>query len=529
MAKTILHDGEIREKMIRGVDAVADTVKITLGPKGRNVMLDRAQDRMPLVTNDGVSIAEEIKLKDEFEDMGAKLVRQAASTANEGAGDGTTTATLLTQILVHEGARNIAAGADPLDIQRGMNKATAVAVEELKKAAIPANTQEDLRRVAEISAEDSEIGDLVAKAIDVAGMDGLVNLDDSNTAETTLEVISGTTFDKGMISPYMATDPATGVAELENPYILLTDKKIAAINEIYNLIIAALKEHRPLLIVADGLEDAALQVLVQNKLQGGGDIVAVTPPGFGDMRTARLKDLSLLTGATFLTKDLGYDLAQATVQDLGTAEKIVVTKDSTLITGAKGDSAAVEQTKAYLKSAIAEETSEFEKDRFRQRLAALAGGVATIKVGAFSEAEAKEKKLRIEDALNAARAAMAEGIVAGGGVALTSISPAVKAFAETLEGDQRTGAMAVVRALEEPIRQIATNAGYDASVVVNRVKNESSEMGLNAATGEYVNLLEAGIVDPVKVTRLALECATSVAGTLLTMNAAVTDSFDYGE
>lgn len=522
MAKEIKFAEDARAAMLRGVDKLADTVKVTLGPKGRNVVLEKSFGS-PLITNDGVTIAKEIELEDHFENMGAKLVSEVASKTNDIAGDGTTTATVLTQAIVREGLKNVTAGANPLGIRRGIELATKAAVEELHNISAIVDSKEAIAQVGAVSSGSEQVGNYIADAMEKVGNDGVITIEESKGIETELEVVEGMQFDRGYLSQYMVTDNDKMEAVLENPYILITDKKISNIQEILPLLEQILQQSKPLLIIADDVDGEALPTLVLNKIRGTFNVVAVKAPGFGDRRKAMLEDIAILTGGTVITEDLGLELKDATLQSLGQASKVVVNKDTTTIVEGAGDSENIAARVQIIKGQIAETTSDFDREKLQERLAKLAGGVAVIKVGAPTETELKEMKLRIEDALNATRAAVEEGMVSGGGTALVNVINKV-AEAESKEtGDVATGVRIVLRALEEPVRQIAENAGYEGSVIVDRLKKEELGIGFNAATGEWVNMLEAGIVDPTKVTRSALQNAASVAALLLTTEAVVAD------
>lgn len=518
MAKDIKFSSDARSAMVRGVDILADTVKVTLGPKGRNVVLEKSFGS-PLITNDGVTIAKEIELEDHFENMGAKLVSEVASKTNDIAGDGTTTATVLTQAIVREGIKNVTAGANPIGIRRGIETAVAAAVEALKNNAIPVANKEAIAQVAAVSSRSEKVGEYISEAMEKVGKDGVITIEESRGMETELEVVEGMQFDRGYLSQYMVTDNEKMVADLENPYILITDKKISNIQEILPLLESILQSSRPLLIIADDVDGEALPTLVLNKIRGTFNVVAVKAPGFGDRRKAMLEDIAILTGGTVITEDLGLELKDATIEALGQAAKVSVDKDSTVIVEGAGNPEVIANRVAVIKSQIETTTSEFDREKLQERLAKLSGGVAVIKVGAATETELKEMKLRIEDALNATRAAVEEGIVAGGGTALVNVISAVAAL--ELEGDEATGRNIVLRALEEPVRQIAYNAGYEGSIVIDRLKNAEAGTGFNAATGEWVNMIEAGIIDPVKVSRSALQNAASVASLILTTEAVV--------
>lgn len=518
MAKDIQFSSDARSSMVRGVDMLADTVKVTLGPKGRNVVLEKAFGS-PLITNDGVTIAKEIELEDPFENMGAKLVSEVASKTNDIAGDGTTTATLLTQAIVREGIKNVTAGANPIGIRRGIEAATAAAVAALKETSVPVSNKEAIAQVAAVSSRSEKVGEYISEAMERVGKDGVITIEESRGMETELEVVEGMQFDRGYLSQYMVTDNEKMVAELENPFILVTDKKVSNIQEILPLLESILQTNRPLLIIADDVDGEALPTLVLNKIRGTFNVVAVKAPGFGDRRKAMLEDIAILTGATVITDDLGLELKDATVEALGQAAKVVVDKDSTTIVEGAGDPAAISNRVGVIKSQIETTNSDFDREKLQERLAKLAGGVAVIKVGAATETELKEMKLRIEDALNATRAAVEEGIVAGGGTALVNVIPAVAAL--ELTEDEETGRNIVLRALEEPVRQIALNAGYEGSIIIDRLKNAEAGQGFNAASGEWVDMIETGIIDPVKVTRSALQNAASVASLILTTEAVV--------
>ena len=520
MAKDIKFSSDARAAMVRGVDTLADTVKVTLGPKGRNVVLEKAFGS-PLITNDGVTIAKEIELEDHFENMGAKLVSEVASKTNDIAGDGTTTATVLTQAIVREGLKNVTAGANPIGIRRGIEAAVATAVEELKTIAQPVANKEAIAQVAAVSSRSEKVGEYISEAMERVGNDGVITIEESRGMETELEVVEGMQFDRGYLSQYMVTDNEKMVADLENPYILVTDKKISNIQDILPLLEEVLKTSRPLLIIADDVAGEALPTLVLNKIRGTFNVVAVKAPGFGDRRKAMLEDIAVLTGATVITEDLGLELKDATMESLGQASKVTVDKDSTVIVEGAGSAEAIANRVNLIKSQLETTTSEFDREKLQERLAKLSGGVAVIKVGAATETALKEMKLRIEDALNATRAAVEEGIVAGGGTALVNVIAKVAEL--DLEGDDATGRNIVLRALEEPVRQIAYNAGYEGSVIIDKLKNSPVGTGFNAANGEWVDMVESGIIDPVKVTRSALQNAASVASLILTTEAVVAD------
>ncbi|VQY29023.1 chaperone GroEL [Streptococcus pneumoniae] len=518
MSKEIKFSSDARSAMVRGVDILADTVKVTLGPKGRNVVLEKSFGS-PLITNDGVTIAKEIELEDHFENMGAKLVSEVASKTNDIAGDGTTTATVLTQAIVREGIKNVTAGANPIGIRRGIETAVAAAVEALKNNAIPVANKEAIAQVAAVSSRSEKVGEYISEAMEKVGKDGVITIEESRGMETELEVVEGMQFDRGYLSQYMVTDSEKMVADLENPYILITDKKISNIQEILPLLESILQSNRPLLIIADDVDGEALPTLVLNKIRGTFNVVAVKAPGFGDRRKAMLEDIAILTGGTVITEDLGLELKDATIEALGQAARVTVDKDSTVIVEGAGNPEAISNRVAVIKSQIETTTSEFDREKLQERLAKLSGGVAVIKVGAATETELKEMKLRIEDALNATRAAVEEGIVAGGGTALANVIPAVATL--ELTGDEATGRNIVLCALEEPVRQIAHNAGFEGSIVIDRLKNAELGIGFNAATGEWVNMIDQGIIDPVKVSRSALQNAASVASLILTTEAVV--------
>ena len=515
MAKEIKFAEDARAAMLRGVDVLADTVKVTLGPKGRNVVLEKSFGS-PLITNDGVTIAKEIELEDHFENMGAKLVSEVASKTNDIAGDGTTTATVLTQAIVREGLKNVTAGANPLGIRRGIELATKTAVEELHNISSVVDSKEAIAQVAAVSSGSEKVGQLIADAMEKVGNDGVITIEESKGIETELDVVEGMQFDRGYLSQYMVTDNDKMEAVLENPYILITDKKISNIQDILPLLEQILQQSRPLLIIADDVDGEALPTLVLNKIRGTFNVVAVKAPGFGDRRKAMLEDIAILTGGTVITDDLGLELKDTTIENLGNASKVVVDKDNTTIVEGAGSKEAIDARVHLIKNQIGETTSDFDREKLQERLAKLAGGVAVVKVGAATETE-----LRIEDALNATRAAVEEGMVSGGGTALVNVIGKVAAL--EAEGDVATGIKIVVRALEEPIRQIAENAGYEGSVIVDKLKNVDLGIGFNAANGEWVNMVEAGIVDPTKVTRSALQNAASVSALLLTTEAVVAD------
>lgn len=520
MAKEIKFAEDARQAMLRGVDKLADTVKVTLGPKGRNVILDQSYGA-PQITNDGVTIAREIELEDKFENMGAQLVVEVASKTNDIAGDGTTTATVLAQAIVNEGMKNVAAGANPVGIRRGIETATNRAVEALRNLSTDVSDNESIEQIAAISSGDAEVGKFIADAMDRVGSDGVITIEESRGIETELDVVEGMQFERGYLSQYMVTDNEKMEANLDNPYILITDKKISNVQDILPLLENIMQQNRPLLIIADDIDGEALPTLVLNKIRGTLDVTAVKAPGFGDRRKGMLEDIAILTGGTVITEDLGLELSDATINDLGVAGKAVITKDDTTIVEGSGDKAQIEERVQLLKKQADETESSYDQEKLQERIAKLMGGVAVIKVGAPTETEIKERKLRIEDALNASRAAVAEGIVAGGGTAYINILNQLRDI--EAEGDEKTGVNIVVRALEEPVRQIAKNSGQDGSVIVERLKQVDEGVGFDAVTGEMVNMVEAGIIDPTRVTRSALQNAASVAALLLTSEAAVAD------
>ncbi|MFD1393441.1 chaperonin GroEL [Lacticaseibacillus jixianensis] len=520
MAKDIKFGEDARRSMLNGVDKLADTVKTTLGPKGRNVVLDKSYGA-PEITNDGVTIAKSIELEDHYENMGAKLVAEVATKTNDIAGDGTTTATVLAQSIIREGMKNVTAGANPVGIRKGIEEATNTAVHELKKISHKVSGKKEIAQVASVSSSDPEVGDLIADAMEKVGHDGVITLEEGKGIQTELSVVEGMQFDRGYLSQYMVTDNDKMEADLDNPYILITDKKISNIQDILPLLQEIVQQGKALLIIADDVDGEALPTLVLNKIRGTFNVVAVKAPGFGDRRKAQLEDIAALTGATVITSDLGLDLKDTKIDQLGQAGKVTVTKDNTTIVEGAGDKAAIDERVATIRKQIEETTSDFDKEKLQERLAKLAGGVAVIRVGAATETELKERKYRIEDALNATRAAVDEGYVAGGGVALVNAAKAVAALQE--DGDVQTGINIVLRALEEPVRQIAANAGLEGSVIVDRLKKEKTGFGFNAATGEWEDLAKAGIIDPTKVTRSALQNAASVAALMLTTEAVVAD------
>ncbi|HFG0346569.1 TPA: chaperonin GroEL [Staphylococcus aureus] len=518
MVKQLKFSEDARQAMLRGVDQLANAVKVTIGPKGRNVVLDK-EFTAPLITNDGVTIAKEIELEDPYENMGAKLVQEVANKTNEIAGDGTTTATVLAQAMIQEGLKNVTSGANPVGLRQGIDKAVKVAVEALHENSQKVENKNEIAQVGAISAADEEIGRYISEAMEKVGNDGVITIEESNGLNTELEVVEGMQFDRGYQSPYMVTDSDKMVAELERPYILVTDKKISSFQDILPLLEQVVQSNRPILIVADEVEGDALTNIVLNRMRGTFTAVAVKAPGFGDRRKAMLEDLAILTGAQVITDDLGLDLKDASIDMLGTASKVEVTKDNTTVVDGDGDENSIDARVSQLKSQIEETESDFDREKLQERLAKLAGGVAVIKVGAASETELKERKLRIEDALNSTRAAVEEGIVAGGGTALVNVYQKVSEI--EAEGDIETGVNIVLKALTAPVRQIAENAGLEGSVIVERLKNAEPGVGFNAATDEWVNMLEAGIVDPTKVTRSALQHAASVAAMFLTTEAVV--------
>lgn len=520
MAKEIKFSEDARAKMLKGVDKLADTVKTTIGPKGRNVVLEQTYGS-PTITNDGVTIAKAIDLEDHFENMGAKLVAEVASKTNDIAGDGTTTATVLTQAIVNEGMKNVTAGANPVGIRRGIELATKTAVEALHSMSHDVKTKDDIAQIASISAANAEVGRLIADAMDKVGNDGVITIEESRGVDTTLDVVEGMQFDRGYMSQYMVTDNDKMEADLDNPYILITDKKIGNIQDILPILQGVVEQSRSLLIIADDITGEALPTLVLNKMRGTFNVVAVKAPGFGDRRKAQLEDIAVLTGGTVITEDLGLNLKDTTLEQLGQANKVTVTKENTTVVEGAGSKAQIQERVDLIKGQIAETTSQFDREKLQERLAKLAGGVAVIKVGAATETELKEKKYRIEDALNATRAAVEEGFVAGGGTALVDVIEAVSAL--EAEGDAATGIKIVKRALEEPVRQIAENAGLEGSVIVERLKGEKTGVGYNADTDKFEDMVAAGIVDPTKVTRSALQNAASVSALLLTTEAVVAD------
>ena len=522
MAKQIKFNEEARKGMEAGINKLSNTVKVTLGPKGRNVVLDK-KFGSPLITNDGVTIAREIELEDPYENMGAQLVKEVATKTNDVAGDGTTTATLLAQAIIREGLKNVAAGANPMIIQKGIKKAVDKAVEGIKEFSKPVETKESIAQVASISAADEEVGKLISDAMEKVGKDGVITVEESRSMGTTLEVVEGMQFDRGYVSPYMVTNTEKMEAELEDPYILITDKKITNIQEVLPVLEQIVQQGKPLLIIADDVEGEAMATLVVNKLRGTFNCVAVKAPAFGDRRKDMLQDIAILTGGTVISEDLGYELKETSIEMLGKARRVTVGKELTVIVNGAGEQSAIEERVALIRNQIEISDSEYDRDKLQERLAKLAGGVAVIQVGAATETELKERKLRIEDALAATRAAVEEGIVPGGGTVLLNVIPKVKALLEGTNGDERTGVNIIVKALEEPVRQIAINAGLEGSVIVENVKNAEVGIGFDALSEKYVNMLESGIVDPTKVTRSALQNASSVASMVLTTEAAVAD------
>ncbi|MFD0717264.1 chaperonin GroEL [Paenibacillus sp. GCM10027626] len=520
MAKEIKFSEDARRAMLRGVDTLADAVKVTLGPKGRNVVLEK-KFGSPLITNDGVSIAKEIELEDAFENMGAQLVKEVATKTNDVAGDGTTTATVLAQAMIREGLKNVTAGANPMVIRKGIEKAVRAAVEELKSIAKPIEGKQSIAQVAAISSGDDEVGELIAEAMEKVGNDGVITVEESKGFATELEVVEGMQFDRGYVSPYMITDTDKMEAVLDNPYILITDKKITNIQEILPVLEKVVQSGKQLLIIAEDIEGEAQATIIVNKLRGTFTCVAVKAPGFGDRRKAMLQDIAALTGGQVITEELGLELKSTSIEQLGSARQIRITKENTIIVDGSGDKSDIDARVNQIRAQLEDTTSDFDREKLQERLAKLAGGVAVIKVGAATETELKERKLRIEDALNSTRAAVEEGIVSGGGTALVNVYKAVAAV--QANGDEQTGVNIVLRALEEPVRTIAANAGQEGSVIVERLKNEKVGVGYNAASGEWVNMFEAGIVDPAKVTRSALQNAASVAAMFLTTEAVVAD------
>ena len=522
MAKEIKFGEDARKSLLNGVNKLADTVKVTLGPKGRNVVLDK-EFGAPLITNDGVTIAKEIELSDAFENMGARLVKQVSTKTNDVAGDGTTTATVLAQSMIKEGVKNVAAGGDPMAIKRGIDKAVEASVKALKDISSPVNGKEDIARVASISANNEEVGELISEAMEKVSKDGVITIEESKTSNTELNVVEGMQFDKGYVSPYMVTDTEKMETVMDNPYILITDKKISNIQEILPLLELLMQNSGKLVIICDDVEQEALSTLILNKLRGVLNVVAVKAPGYGDKRKEMLQDIAVLTGGEVITSDLGLELKDTTIEQLGRAKQVKVQKENTIIVDGMGDKQQITDRVGQLKAQIAEEKSEFTKETLQERLAKIAGGVAVIGVGAATEVEMKDKKLRIEDALSATRAAVEEGIVAGGGTAYLNIIPEVEKEVSTLEGDEKLGASIVLKALEEPAKQIAVNAGLEPAVIVEKVKTSEKGVGFNAANNTYVDMKKAGIVDPTKVSRSALQNAASVASMVLTTESIVTE------
>ncbi|MBC2577894.1 chaperonin GroEL [Peptostreptococcus russellii] len=522
MAKDLKFSKDARSSLEAGVNKLADTVKVTLGPKGRNVILDR-KFGAPLITNDGVTIAKEIELEDKFENMGAQLVREVATNTNDVAGDGTTTATVLAQAIIREGLKNVTAGSNPIPLRKGINKAVDLAVEELQKISKKISTKEEIAQVGAISAGDEEVGKLIAEAMEIVGKDGVITIEESKSMVTELEAVEGMQFDRGFLSAYMVTDVEKMESVLENPYILITDKKISNIQELLPILEQLVQSGEKLLIIADDLEGEALSTLVVNKLRGTFDVVAVKAPGFGDRRKEMLEDIAVLTGGRFISSELGFDLKEVELPMLGRAQTVKVNKETTTIVGGAGEKSEIENRVAQIKRQIEETTSDFDREKLSERLAKLSGGVAVVKVGAATEVEMKERKLRIEDALNATKAAVQEGIVAGGGTAFVNIIKPIDELIEKLDGEEKLGAKIIRRALEEPLRQIAHNAGLEGSVIIQNVMNSGAEMGFDAANEEYVNMIQSGIVDPTKVSRSALQNAASIASVFLTTEAAVAE------
>ena len=522
MSKEIIYGEDARKALLEGVNKLADTVKVTLGPKGRNVVLDKNYGA-PLITNDGVTIAKEIELDDSFENMGARLVKEVSTKTNDVAGDGTTTATVLAQAMVKEGVKNVAAGGDPMAIKRGIDKAVEEAVKGIKEISSPVNGKEDIARVASISANNKEIGNLIADAMEKVSKDGVITIEESKTSDTYVDVVEGMQFDKGYISPYMVTDTDKMEAIIDNPYILLTDKKISNIQEILPLLESLMQQSGKLVIVCEDIEQEALSTLILNKLRGVLNVVAVKAPGYGDRRKEMLEDMAILTGGEVISSDLGMELKDVQIEQLGRAKQVKVQKENTIIVDGSGDKAKIEERVKQLKNLIEETKSEFDKEKLQERLAKIAGGVAVIQVGAATEIEMKDKKLRIEDALSATKAAVEEGIVAGGGTAYVNVVPKVEKLASTLEEDEKLGAKIVLNALEEPIKQIARNAGLESAVILEKVKNSEDGIGFDAATEKYVDMKKEGIVDPTKVTRSAIQNASSVASMILTTESLVTE------
>ena len=522
MAKEIKFGEDARKSLLNGVNKLADTVKVTLGPKGRNVVLDK-KFGAPLITNDGVTIAKEIELDDPFENMGAQIVKEVSIKTNDIAGDGTTTAMVLAQNMIREGVKNVAAGGDPMAIKRGMDKVSSKAIEALKQNSVQVSGKEDIARVASISADNTEVGELISEAMEKVSKDGVITIEESKTSQTELNVVEGMQFNKGYVSPYMVTDTEKMEAIVDNPYILITDKKISNIQEILPLLEALMQQSGKLVIICDDIEGEALSTLILTKLRGVINVVAVKAPGYGDKRKQMLEDIGILTGGEVITSDLGLELKDTTIEQLGRAKQVKVQKENTIIVDGMGDKEKIKERVNQLKAQIADEKSEYEKENLQERLAKIAGGVAVIGVGAATEVEMKDRKLRIEDALSATKAAVEEGIVAGGGTAYIDIIPVVSKEVESLHGDEKIGGKIILRALEEPVRQIAVNAGLEPSVILEKVKNSPVGVGFNAATEEYVDMKKAGIVDPTKVSRSALQNAVSIASMILTTESLVTD------
>ena len=522
MAKEVKFGENARRSMEKGINQLADTVKVTLGPKGRNIVLDK-KFGAPLITNDGVTIAREIELEDKYENMGAQLLKEVATKTNDVAGDGTTTATLLAQAIIREGLKNVAAGANPMIIQKGIKKAVDTAVDQIKHFSVKVETKESIAQVASISAGDEEIGKLIADAMEKVGNDGVITVEESKSMGTTLDVVEGMQFDRGYVSAYMVTDTEKMLAEYDNPYILITDKKISNIQEILPILEQIVQMGKPLVIIAEDIEGEAMATLVLNKLRGTFNCVAVKAPGFGDRRKEMLQDIAILTGGTVISEELGYDLKEAKIEMLGRAAKVKIDKENTVIVNGEGDSSEIQNRIKQIRAQLENTESEFDAEKLQERLAKLAGGVAVIQVGAATETELKERKLRIEDALSATRAAVEEGMVPGGGTVLIDVIPAVSKLLDSAHGDEKTGINIIVRALEEPVRQISANAGLEGSVIVEKVKSEEAGIGFDALSESYVNMIQAGISDPTKVTRSALQNAASVAAMVLTTEGAVAD------
>ncbi len=522
MSKDIRSGEEARKSLLEGVNKLADTVKVTLGPKGRNVVLDKSFGA-PLITNDGVTIAKEIELEDPYENIGARLVKEVSTKTNDTAGDGTTTATVLAQAMIKEGVRNVAAGGDPMAIKRGIDKAVKTAVDGLKEISSPINGREDIARVASISANNNEIGELIADAMEKVSKDGVITIEESKTALTGLDVVEGMQFDKGYLSPYMVTDTEKMETIMDNPYILITDKKISNIQEILPILENLMQQSGKLVIIADDIEGEALSTLILNKLRGVLNVVAVKAPGFGDRRKEMLEDIAILTGGEVITSDLGLDLKDTSIEQLGRARQVKIGKENTIIVDGAGDKEKIAERVKQIRTQLEDTKSEYDKEKLQERLAKIAGGVAVIEVGAATEVEMKEKKLRIEDALSATKAAVEEGIVAGGGTALVNIMPKVENLLKELDGDEKLGAKIVLRALEEPVKQIAINAGLEGAVILDKVKSNAEGFGFDAATEQYVDMKKTGIVDPTKVTRSALQNAASIASMILTTESVVTE------